>query len=192
MTSKIHVKTDDSVIVIAGKDRGKTGKVVKADPTGGRVFVAGVNMVKKHQKARGQNKPAGIIEREGSIDASNVMIVCPKCGKPTRVARQVAEDGKKIRICKKCGAAIDKAKKATTKSAPKAAAPKATPAKPAAKKETPAKATAPKATAAKSETPKATATAKKAPVKKETVKEETAKKVTKAKVSKTKVTEKGE
>ena len=87
MTSKIHVKTDDSVIVIAGKDRGKTGKVVKADPTGGRVFVAGVNMVKKHQKARGQNKPAGIIEREGSIDASNVMIVCPKCGKPTRVGR---------------------------------------------------------------------------------------------------------
>jgi len=205
MTSKIHVKTDDSVIVIAGKDRGKTGKVVKADPTGGRVFVAGVNMVKKHQKARGQNKPAGIIEREGSIDASNVMIVCPKCGKPTRVSRMIAEDGKKTRVCKKCGAQIDKTKKApakaaTTKAATKAAAPKATAAKvetpketavkPAVKKATPAKAAAPKAAAAKAATP-----AKKATVKKETVKEETEKKVTKAKAATTKAikeTEKGE
>lgn len=204
MTSKIHVKTDDSVIVIAGKERGKTGKIVKADPTGGRVFVSGVNMVKKHQKARGQNKPAGIIEREGSIDASNVMIVCPKCGKPTRVAHQIDAEGKKTRICKKCGAPIDKTKKPATKAAakkavaPKALAPKAT-AQPAAEKEAPAKATAkkaePKATTAKTEATKAATTAKKTTVKKETVNAETTTKVAKPKAAKTKEikeTEKGE
>ena len=69
-------------------------------------------MVKKHQKAMSQTKPAGIIEKEGSIDASNVMLVCPKCGKATRVGKRVAEDGSKFRVCKKCGADIDQIKKA--------------------------------------------------------------------------------
>ena len=110
--SSVHVKKDDQVIVISGKDKGAKGKVLMVDEKKGRVYVEGVNMVKKHQKARTQNDPSGIIEREGSIDASNVMIVCPKCGKATRVAKKVNEDGSKDRVCKKCGAVIDTVKKA--------------------------------------------------------------------------------
>ena len=112
MASKIHVKKDDKVVVISGKDMGAQGQVIKTEPKSGRVVVSGVNMIKKHQKAQGQNKPAGIIEKEGTIDASNVMLICPKCGKATRVGRRVAEDGAKFRVCKKCGADIDQIKKA--------------------------------------------------------------------------------
>ena len=112
MANKIHVKKDDQVVIISGKDAGTTGKVLKTMPETGRVFVEGANMVKKHQKARTQNDPSGIIEREGSIDASNVKLICPKCGKATRVAHKVNEDGSKDRVCKKCGAVIDTIKKA--------------------------------------------------------------------------------
>ena len=112
MANKIHVKKDDQVIVISGKDKGTTGKVLKAVPETGRVYVEGVNIVKKHQKARTQTDPSGIIEREGSIDASNVKIVCPKCGKATSVSAVVNADGSKDRVCKKCGAVIDTVKKA--------------------------------------------------------------------------------
>ena len=113
MANKIHVKKDDQVVVISGKDKGTTGKVLKTEPATGRVFVEGANMIKKHQKARSQNDPSGIIEREGSIDASNVKLVCPKCGKATRVVYVVNEDGSKNRVCKKCGAVIDTVKKAS-------------------------------------------------------------------------------
>ena len=113
MANKIHVKKNDQVVVISGKDKGTAGKVLKVQPDTGRVFVEGANMVKKHQKARSQQEPSGIIEREGSIDASNVMLVCPKCGKATRVANVVNEDGSKTRVCKKCGAVIDTVKKAS-------------------------------------------------------------------------------
>ena len=112
MANKIHVKKDDQVIVISGKDKGATGKVLKTEPETGRVYVEGVNIIKKHQKARTQTDPSGIIEREGSVDASNVMIVCPKCGKATRVSAVVNADGSKDRVCKKCGAVIDTVKKA--------------------------------------------------------------------------------
>lgn len=112
MASKIHVKKDDKVVVISGKDAGAQGQVLKTDPKSGRVVVSGVNMIKKHQKMVSQNKPSGIIEKEGSIDASNVMLVCPKCGKATRVGMRVAEDGAKYRVCKKCQADIDQVKKA--------------------------------------------------------------------------------
>ncbi len=113
MANKIHVKKNDQVVVISGKDKGTAGKVLKVQPDTGRVFVEGANIVKKHQKARSQQEPSGIIEREGSIDASNVMLVCPKCGKATRVANVVNEDGSKTRVCKKCGAVIDTVKKAS-------------------------------------------------------------------------------
>jgi len=113
MTSKIHVKKDDTVVVLSGKDAGKQGKIVKAVPDSGRVFVSGINMITKHQKAQGQYKPAAIVNREGSIDASNVMLVCPKCSKPSRVSTKVSEDGSKSRVCKKCGAVIDTVKKAS-------------------------------------------------------------------------------
>jgi len=105
MANKIHIKKDDTVVVLSGKDAGKKGKIVKAVPDNGRVFVAGLNMITKHQKGQGQYKPAALIQREGSIDASNVMLVCPKCNKPSR--------GSKSRVCKKCGAVIDTVKKAS-------------------------------------------------------------------------------
>ena len=110
--SSVHVKKDDQVIVISGKDKGAKGKVLMVDEKKGRVYVEGVNIIKKHQKARTQAEVGGIIEREGSVDASNVMIVCPKCGKATRVSAVVNADGSKDRVCKKCGAVIDTVKKA--------------------------------------------------------------------------------
>ena len=110
--SKLQVKTGDTVIVISGEDKGKTGKVQKAYPSKGKIVVEGVAMVKKHQKPRGQGMPGGIIEKEAPIDASNVMVICPKCGKPTRVGHVFVEgEGKasrrKRRICKKCKAVFD-------------------------------------------------------------------------------------
>jgi len=112
MSKKVHVKKDDLVVVISGKDKGKQGKVLMVDAEKGRVFVEGVNIVKKHQKARSQTAPSGIVEREGSIDASNVMLVDPKTGKGTRVGFKVNEDGSKVRIAKKSGEVLDTVKKA--------------------------------------------------------------------------------
>ncbi|MGN0162054.1 MAG: 50S ribosomal protein L24 [Candidatus Ornithomonoglobus sp.] len=101
--NKMHVKRGDTVVVIAGKDKGKEGKVVTAIPSANKVIVEGVAMASKHQKARMQGQESGIIHKEMPIDASNVMRVCPKCGKPARVGIKVFEDGSKARYCKKCG-----------------------------------------------------------------------------------------
>ena len=111
----MHVKSKDTVIVITGKDKGKKGKITAAFPKLNRVTVEGVNVVTKHQKARNAMTPGGIIHKELPIDASNVMLVCPKCGQPTRVAHKINkeqnENGKEvrkmIRVCKKCNAEID-------------------------------------------------------------------------------------
>lgn len=111
----MHVKSKDTVIVITGKDKGKKGKISQAFPKLNRVTVEGVNVVTKHQKARNAMTPGGIIHKELPIDASNVMLVCPKCGQPTRVAHKINkeqnENGKEIRkmirVCKKCNAEID-------------------------------------------------------------------------------------
>ncbi len=111
----MHVKTNDTVVVISGKDKGKKGKIIASFPKTGRVTVEGVAMVTKHQKARTAMQPGGIINKPMPIDASNVMLVCPKCGKATRVARKVSvvtsDEGKQvremIRVCKKCNAEID-------------------------------------------------------------------------------------
>ena len=111
----MHVKSKDTVIVITGKDKGKKGKVTAAFPKLNRVTVEGVNVVTKHQKARNAMQPGGIIHKELPIDASNVMLVCPKCGKATRVAHKIDkvanESGKMVRkmvrVCKKCNAEID-------------------------------------------------------------------------------------
>lgn len=99
---KMHIKRGDEVQVIAGKDKGTKGKVVTAFPQTGKVIVEGVNFVSKHQKARRQGEESGILHMEAPIDASNVMRVCPRCGKPARTGVQVLEDGSKVRYCKKC------------------------------------------------------------------------------------------
>ena len=104
----MRIKKDDTVMVITGKDKGKKGKVMIAMPAVQKVIVQGANIVTKHKKARGQSDPGGIIKKEAPINVSNVMLVCPKCGKATRIAMSVSEDGSKVRVCKKCGAPIDK------------------------------------------------------------------------------------
>ena len=112
----LNVKKGDTVLVIAGKDKGKSGKVLVAMPADNSVVVAGVNIIAKHKKPRSANDKGGIIKKEGKIDASNVQIICPICNKATRINHEEI-DGKKIRKCKKCGANLDATvKKATTKS----------------------------------------------------------------------------
>ena len=101
--NKMHVKRGDTVVVIAGKDKGKEGNVVAAFPESNKVIVEGVAVAKKHQKARMQGQTSAIVDKEMPIDASNVMRVCPKCGKPARVGVKVFDDGSKAKFCKKCG-----------------------------------------------------------------------------------------
>ena len=101
----MNIKKNDKVVVISGKDKGKEGKVLRADPSAGKLVVEGVNVASKHQKPKKQGEQGGIIKMETPIYACKVMVVCPKCGKPTRVAHKVDGD-KKVRVCKKCGAEL--------------------------------------------------------------------------------------
>ena len=101
----MNIKRDDKVIVLSGKDKGKSGKVIAADPKALKVIVEGVNVATKHQKAQKKGQDGGIIKIETPIYVSKVQLVCPKCGKGTRVAYKIV-DGKKVRVCKKCGAEI--------------------------------------------------------------------------------------
>ena len=105
--NKLHVKKDDNVIVITGKDKGKKGRIIAAYPRENRVLVEGVNMVKRHTRPNQANPQGGIIEREAPIHVSNVMHVDPKSGKPTRIGYKVLDNGEKIRIAKKSGQEID-------------------------------------------------------------------------------------
>ena len=102
---KLNVKKDDTVVVISGKDKGKKGKVLSAFPAEERIVVQGANMVTRHRKPRKQGEEGGIVKREAAIYASKVQVVCPKCDKGTRVAYEI-KDGKKVRVCKHCGAAL--------------------------------------------------------------------------------------
>lgn len=104
----LHVKKGDNVLVIAGKDKGKSGKVLTAIPADNAVVVSDVNIIAKHKKPKNAQDKGGIIKKENKIDASNVMIICPECNKATRVSYAVEGD-KKFRKCKKCGASLDKA-----------------------------------------------------------------------------------
>jgi len=103
----MKIRKNDNVLVIAGRDRGKKGKVRFAYPKKERLMVEGVNFVKKHTRALRQVRQAGIIEREAAIHMSNVMLVCTKCNKPTRVGFRFLEDGKKVRTCRLCNEVID-------------------------------------------------------------------------------------
>lgn len=104
---KMHVKKGDNVVILAGKDKGKKGKVLQVAPDKGRVIVERINVVKKHSKPNNKVRQGGIVDMEAPIAVSNVMLVCGKCGQPTRIGKKVLENGAKNRICKKCGADID-------------------------------------------------------------------------------------
>ena len=99
--SKVHVKTDDTVVVLSGKSRGVTGKVIAVSPKEGKVIVEGANKIVKHVKPRKMGETGGLIDSEGAMYAGKVQLVCPKCGKPTHIGHTVV-DGKKLRVCKKC------------------------------------------------------------------------------------------
>lgn len=103
MSNKLHVKKDDTVLILSGDDRGKTGKVLAVSPKEGKVIVEGLNMVKKHVKPRRAGETGGIVEAESAIYASKVEVICPSCKKATRVAHKTFADGKKQRVCKHCG-----------------------------------------------------------------------------------------
>lgn len=104
--SKLHIKKNDTVVVLAGQDKGKTGKVLKVLVDENRALVEGVNMVSKSTKPSAKNPQGGIVKQEAPIHISNLSLVDPKSGKPTRVSIKVAEDGKKVRIAKKSGEEI--------------------------------------------------------------------------------------
>ena len=104
---KVHVKKNDNVIVVSGKDKGKTGEVLKVYPKTGKVIVSGVNIVKKHLKPKNNNGTGEIVERENPIHVSNVMLIDPKTKKPTRVGKTIDNKGNKIRISKKSNEKID-------------------------------------------------------------------------------------
>ncbi|MBM7865880.1 50S ribosomal protein L24 [Heliobacterium gestii] len=107
---KVHVRKGDLVQVITGKDAGKKGKIIEVIPAKNRVVVEKVNVVKRHSKPSKANPQGGIIEKEAPIDASNVMIFCPKCDRPVRSGHMFLENGDKARICRKCGDVLDKDK----------------------------------------------------------------------------------
>ena len=102
----MNIIKGDTVVVLSGKDKGKQGKVLTADPKAGKVIVEGINVAKRHQKPRKQGEEGGIIKKETPIYTSKVMRVCPKCSKPTRTAHKILDNGSKVRVCKKCGAEI--------------------------------------------------------------------------------------
>ncbi|MBI4288291.1 MAG: 50S ribosomal protein L24 [Chloroflexi bacterium] len=103
----MKIRKSDNVLVIKGKDRGKTGKVLMAFPAENRVIVEKVGIIKRHARARGPVRQAGIIEREAPIDVSRVMLMCGKCSHPARIGYRVLEDGKKVRFCRACSEVID-------------------------------------------------------------------------------------
>ena len=105
--SAVQIKKNDQVLVLTGKDRGKRGTVVELVPKKKKVIVEGINTLKRHRRPSGPGKPSGIIEFNGPLDVSNVMLICPKCGDASRVSKRVLADGTMVRACRKCGEVID-------------------------------------------------------------------------------------
>ncbi len=104
----LGIKKEDTVMVIAGKEKGKRGRVISVLPKKDGLLVEQVNLIKKHMKPNKQHQQGGIIEKEAPLHTSKVMLICPKCDKPTRVGNKLLEDGRKLRACKKCGEVMDK------------------------------------------------------------------------------------
>jgi large subunit ribosomal protein L24 len=103
----VQIRKNDSVMVIGGKERGKTGKVLRVLLEKDAVIIERLNIVKRHTKPRGPQQPGGIVEKEAAIHASNVMLLCDKCNAPVRIGRKVLADGTKVRICRRCNEALD-------------------------------------------------------------------------------------
>ncbi len=102
----LKVKKNDKVRVISGKDKGKTGKVLRIEPDKNKIYIERMNIIKRHTRKKGQNQPGGIISKEGPIHLSNVRVICPNCGKLSRVGFEIKDSGEKVRICRKCGQQI--------------------------------------------------------------------------------------
>ncbi len=103
------IRKNDNVVVTTGKDRGKRGRVVRIVADKNRLVVEGVNMIKRHTRANPQkNLKGGVVEREAPLHASNVQLVCPECGEPTRIGKKILGDGRKVRVCRKCEGVVDK------------------------------------------------------------------------------------
>ena len=107
MSKKFHVKKDDQVMVMAGKEKGKSGKLLRVIAKKDGALIEKVNFVKRHSRPSGQNRQGGIIEKEAPVPLSNIMIICAKCTVPVKVGRKILDDGKRVRYCKKCGEHID-------------------------------------------------------------------------------------
>ena len=108
VSKKNSLKKDDIVEVIAGREKGKKGKVLAFFPETGKLTVEKLNMLKRHMKGDGKSRQSGIVDKEGVIHLSNVLVVCDKCGKGVRIKRKKLEDGKRVRVCRKCGEVIDR------------------------------------------------------------------------------------
>ena len=106
---RLKIRKDDKVVVLSGKDKGKKGKVLRTLPTEGRVVVEGAAMIKRHTRPTRTSPQGGIVEREDTLHISSVQLVCPNCGQSTRAGRRRTEEGKRVRVCKKCGVDVDKA-----------------------------------------------------------------------------------
>jgi large subunit ribosomal protein L24 len=105
---RARIKKNDTVMVIAGRERGKTGKVLRVLPEKGRALIEQLNMVKRHQKARGPQSASGIVEKEAPLHLSNLMIMCDKCNAPVRMGKRELDDGHSVRVCRRCGEQLDR------------------------------------------------------------------------------------
>ena len=106
---KVHIKKNDTVVVISGKDRGKRGRVLQVYPSVTKALIEGINLVKRHSKPNPQkNVKGGIVEKEAPVHLSNLMVICRECGKAVRIGHKSLDDGRKIRVCRKCNGTIDK------------------------------------------------------------------------------------
>jgi large subunit ribosomal protein L24 len=108
MTPRLKLKKNDTVMVIAGRERGKTGKILRVDNERSRLFVERLNIVKRHMKPRGMQQPGGIVEKEAAIHVSKVMLMCDRCNAPVRLGVRRSEDGTRARFCRRCGDVIDR------------------------------------------------------------------------------------
>ena len=105
--SKMHIKKGDSVVIISGKEKGKRGKVLHVSPDSNRAIIEALNMVTHHERPSQRSPQGGRVQKEAPVHASNLMLVCTKCGKPTRIAKRVLEEGSRVRVCKKCSEIMD-------------------------------------------------------------------------------------